>query len=68
LALDIEIASALTELRSNKPNKLSSFNIDEVQNSLSSYISAKTGYEKCGNKRMINNKPLIPAVTKSETE
>jgi hypothetical protein len=68
LALDIEIASALTELRSNKPNKLSSFNIDEVKNSLPSYISAKTGYEKCGNERMINNKPLIPAVTKSETE
>jgi len=33
-----------------------------VKNSLPSYISAKTGYEKYGNKRMIS------AVTKSETE
>jgi len=39
-----------------------------VKNSLPSYISAKTGYEKCENKRMINNKPLIPAATKYETE
>jgi hypothetical protein len=62
------MVSALKELRSNKPNKLSSFNIDEVKNSLPSYTSAKTGYEKCGNKKMINNKSLIPAVTKSETE
>jgi len=39
-----------------------------AKNSLASYISAKTGYEKCGNKRMVNNKPLIREVTKSETE